>query len=235
MYTGLDTAPKTARSLTESTYARLKHQVLLGEFPLGRRLGEVAIAEQLDVSRTPVREALARLHAEGLVVRLPEGGFSPAAPDLHTVRELYEVRRGLELTALHAEDGHDAARLEALLDDWKGLREIRASLDVGPDFVLQDEDFHVRLAESTGNRSLVEILMHVNERIRFVRMHDFLTEDRLRQTIAEHISIVQALLSGNLERTEARLLRHLSVSRQVVEQRAALALSRMVSRERGAR
>lgn len=235
MYTGLHTTAAEPVSVTQSTYVRLKHQVLTGEFALGRRLGEVAIAESLEVSRTPVREALTRLHAEGLVVRLPEGGFSPAAPDLHTVRELYEVRRGLELTALHSEEPHDRARLEALHEDWKHFKEAGASVEGGPDFVLHDEDFHVRLADAAGNRSLTDLLVHVNERIRFVRMHDFLTEDRVRQTIAEHLSIVRALLSGDRARTQTRLLRHLSVSRQVVEQRAAVALSRMVVGGRGAR
>lgn len=235
MYTGLDTAQTTARTVTQHAYDSLKHRLLVGEFPLGRRLGEVALAELLDVSRTPVREALTRLHAEGLVVRLPEGGFSPTAPDLHTVRELYEVRRGLELTALHADDGHDHAKLEVLLDDWRTLGRTVEPGHFGADFVLHDEDFHIRLAESAGNQSLADLLGHVNQRIRFVRMHDFLTGDRVQRTIKEHVGIVEALLTGDRTLTEARLLRHLGVSRRVVERRAAMALSRMVANPRGDR
>lgn len=229
MYTGLDTGASTPRSLTQVAYDALKHRLLMGEFPLGRRLGEVALAELLEVSRTPIREALTRLHAEGLVVRLPEGGFSPTAPDLHTVRELYEVRKGLELTALHSEDGHDETQLVALLEDWQQLAITTADGEFGADFVLHDEDFHLRLAGAAGNQSLAEFLSLVNQRIRFVRMQDFLTADRVQRTIKEHVSIVEALLTGDRDLTETRLVRHLGISRRVVERRAALALSRMVS------
>lgn len=68
-------------------YSTLKHRLLLGDFPLGRRLGETALAESLDVSRTPVREAISRPHVEGLVEQLPDGGFTPTAPDLHSISE----------------------------------------------------------------------------------------------------------------------------------------------------
>jgi len=228
----MDTGASTNKSLTQTAYDELKHRLLMGEFPLGRRLGEVSLAEVLQVSRTPVREALTRLHAEGLVVRLPEGGFSPTAPDLHTVRELYDVRRGLELTALHADDGHDRSQLEGLLEDWHALGESTKDGDFGADFVLHDEDFHLRLAQASGNQALTEILAGVNQRIRFVRMHDFLTADRVQRTIKEHIGITEALLTGDRTLTETRLVRHLGISRKVVERRAAMALSRMVSNGR---
>ena len=235
MDTGVHTGPVTPRSLTQVAYDALKHRLLMGEFPLGRRLGEVALAELLEVSRTPIREALTRLHAEGLIVRLPEGGFSPTAPDLHTVRELYDVRKGLELTALHADDGHDTDQLESLLDDWRQLGITTAQGDFGADFVLHDEDFHLRLAAASGNQSLTDLLAHVNQRIRFVRMHDFLPADRVQRTIKEHVSITEALLTGDRTLTETRLVRHLGISRRVVERRAAMALSRMVSTGRGDR
>jgi DNA-binding GntR family transcriptional regulator len=235
MDTGVHTGPVTPRSLTQVAYDSLKHRLLMGEFPLGRRLGEVALAELLEVSRTPIREALTRLHAEGLIVRLPEGGFSPTAPDLHTVRELYDVRKGLELTALHADDGHDTDQLEALLDDWRQLGVTTAQGDFGADFVLHDEDFHLRLAAASGNQSLTDLLAHVNQRIRFVRMHDFLTADRVQRTIKEHVSITEALLTGDRTLTETRLVRHLGISRRVVERRAAMALSRMVATGRNDR
>lgn len=225
MYTELHTGDIPARSLTSAVYDELKRRLLVGEFRLGRRLAEVSLAEQLGVSRTPVRESLARLHAEGFVVRLPEGGFSPAAPDLHSIGELYVVRRGLEITALHVETGHDERLLQVLRDEWAA---IEPGDEADPEFVLQDEDFHIRLADAAGNRALVDMLTRVSERIRVVRIYDFLTADRILQTIEEHLSIVDALLAGERKVAERRLNRHLRISRNVVEQRSALALSRMV-------
>lgn len=209
-------------------YAELKRGLLAGDFPLGRRLAEASLGERLGASRTPVRDALARLHAEGLVVRLPEGGFSPAAPDLHTVSELYEVRRHLEFGALRRHE-HDRLRLVALRDDWADLAAPDDDEDCGPDFVLVDEDFHLGLAEAAGNHTLVTMLKQVNERIRAVRMHDFLTADRVTRTIEEHLGIVDALLSDDRPLAGDRLSSHLEISERVVAERAAVALSRMLS------
>jgi DNA-binding GntR family transcriptional regulator len=232
MDTSLDTttagSPSPDRSRAAYAYDELKRRLLIGDFPLARRLGEVALGELLGMSRTPVREALSRLHVEGLVVRLDEGGFAPAAPDLHTVAELYEVRRSLEFTALHR-GGHDPAQLEAIRADWAAMQPPGAEGECGPEFVLHDEDFHLSLALAAGNRSLADLLGQTNERIRFVRMQDFLTADRVSKTISEHLGIVQALLDGESERADRRLRTHLFVSERVVEERAAVALSRMLS------
>lgn len=216
------------RSRAVYAYDELKRRLLVGEFPLTRRLGEVALGEALGVSRTPVREALSRLHAEGLVVRLGDGGFSPAAPDLPTIAELYEVRRSLEFTALNR-GCHDRAMLEQIQSHWAFMSAPSSDADCGPEFVLHDEDFHLGLARAAGNHSLVELLSHTNERIRFVRMQDFLTADRVTKTIDEHLGIVSALLEDRADLAEHRLRSHLFVSERVVESRAALALSRMLS------
>lgn len=222
----------SGRSLASYCYDELKRRLLVGDFPLGRRLAEVSLAELLQVSRTPIREALSRLHVEGLVLRLPEGGYSPSAPDLHTVSELYEVRRGLEFTALRR-GGHDRSRLADLRVEWAGLDAPTDDGECGPEFVLQDEEFHLGLAAAAGNLALVDMLLHVNERIRFVRMHDFLTADRVAETISEHLGIVEALLDEGPDAAEQRLDSHLEISERVVEQRAALALSRMLGDRRG--
>jgi DNA-binding GntR family transcriptional regulator len=228
------TDPYTATPLRgELVFADLKARLLHGDFPVGRRLGEERLATLLDVSRTPVREALHRLHAEGLVVRHPEGGFLPAVPDVTTMRTLYEVRVGLEIQALRrpARLGltHDAPLLLGLREEWETLRD-----DVpeqGPDFVVFDESFHVGLAEAAGNAVIVEFLHTINDRIRIVRMQDFLTSDRIEETITQHLDIVDAVLSGDTELAVARFDDHLSQSLAVVEQRTLQAIALMAGRE----
>jgi DNA-binding GntR family transcriptional regulator len=216
----------------EQAHAELKRRLLMGEFPLRDRLSANRLATLLGVSRTPVREALARLHSEGFVERHPEGGYRPAAPDLHHTHELYQVRFALELHALglpeEAGTGHDREALEALRTDWEELG-AAPDLTVDATFVIFDEDFHVRLAAAAGNSSLVDVLVSVNERIRPVRVHDFLTEERVEATIREHLGILSALLSGDLDSTRSRLDAHLRQSLDVVEARAARALARMIS------
>jgi DNA-binding GntR family transcriptional regulator len=232
----VDTALHTARPeglRRELAYDQLKTGLLVGDYPLNRRLAEERLAAQLGVSRTPVREALMRLAAEGLVERAPEGGWCPTAPDVSMVHDLYEVRLVLELQGLRrpAQGGrgtaHDPAVLEPLRDEWRTLAERAPEPD--PGFVTLDEDFHVRLAASSGNPSLADLLRMVNERIRMVRMHDFLTEERVRRTIFQHLEIVEAVLVGDLTLAVARFGVHLGESMAVVEERATRALARMAS------
>jgi DNA-binding GntR family transcriptional regulator len=172
-----------------------------------------------------------RLHAEGLVGPHPEGGYRPIAPAVDEVHDLYEVRLALELQALRrpAEHGttHDLDELELLRDEWLVLSGKQPDPD--PGFVTLDEDFHVRLAAASGNPSLADLLRVVNERIRVVRMHDFLTAERVEQTVAQHLGILEAVIVGDLPLAVTRFTRHLGESMAVVEQRAAQALARMAS------
>jgi DNA-binding GntR family transcriptional regulator len=218
----------------DSVYLDLKRRLLIGDFPLRTRLGEQRLAATLGVSRTPVRQALHRLHAERLLERHPEGGLAPAALDLVGLRELYEVRRMFELAALVRPDQqgttHDAGILEPLRDEWLELRDDQPVAD--PGFVLCDERFHEQLALAAGNRALVGLLHDVNERIRLIRMHDFLTEERIATTISQHLGIVEAVLAGDLVRGRELFESHIGESIAVVESRATRALARMATEGR---
>ena len=202
---------------------------MLGEFGLHQRLVEDRLATALGVSRTPVREALVRLLADGLLTR-HEGGYYVAIPDLSELRDLYEVRITLELRGLARSTEakhlrHDPALLEPLRDLWRSLAADPPEPD--PQFVLIDEDFHVTLLRSAGNAVLTELLETVNARIRAVRMYDFLTADRISRTIEEHTRIVELVLGGRHEDALDELRRHVGLSMDVVESRAASAISRM--------
>ena len=218
---------------SDRAYAELKTRLLRGEFPINVRLGEERIAGLLDVSRTPVREALVRLYAEGLVGRSADGGYSPVAPDVANMKFLYEVRAGLELQSLRrpmlAGLRHDLGLLEALRDDWRSLAASDAD-HVGPDFVLMDESFHVTLSDAGGNPVATDMLRQVNDRIRLVRMQDYFTVERVRDTIAQHLGIVEAVLLDDLGEAERRFISHLEESAGVVEQRVNQAVSRMLAR-----
>jgi DNA-binding GntR family transcriptional regulator len=227
--------PKIPEPRGDRAHAELKTLLLRGDFPFGVRMGEERLAGLLEVSRTPVREALARLHVEGLVERHPDGGYCPVLPDLETMNGLYEVRFALELDALDRPSRRGIARdVDALIrlrEDWRaagdGVGEVVFEPD--PDFVLLDEDFHLRVAAASGNHALVELLGRVNERIRIVRMQDFLTEERVVCTVEEHLGVLDALLDGDDADARARLIEHFESSLAVVGERAAAALARMLT------
>lgn len=230
MYTEGHTPP---RSRAEEAYTELKRRILLGDLRLGARLGEERLASSLGISRTPIREALLRLHSEGLIDRHPEGGYRPRPPIVSGVRELYEVRRGLELLAIRRPgvEGvpHDQTILEQIHDEWAALAADPPQPD--PGFIIADEAFHIGIAEAAGNMALVEMLGHVNQRIRVVRMQDFLVAERVTATVEQHLAIVTALIDGDLDRSAYALDQHLTESASVVETLASLALSRMLDRK----
>ncbi|MGH9182199.1 MAG: GntR family transcriptional regulator, partial [Acidimicrobiales bacterium] len=227
MYTGAYAGLRSGQA-----YDELKRLLLMGDLALNVRLGEERLAALIGVSRTPIREALLRLHAEGLVRRGGDGGYEPVAPDVTVISHLYEVRAALEVQALRRPGRtgavHDRAVLEPLRDEW---RDLRSEAHDGPDpsFVLLDEGFHVTLAEAAGNQVLAELLRQVNDRIRIVRMQDFLTEERIVQTIEEHLGIVDAVLSGDIGAAETRFTVHLDRSVAVVEERVHRAIARMAN------
>ncbi|MFL6157279.1 MAG: GntR family transcriptional regulator [Marmoricola sp.] len=216
----------SSQLLREQAYLSIRRMVMLGEFPTGQRLGEEQLAEQLKVSRTPIREAFVRLHADRLLNRFTDGGYYVAEIDLLDLRDLYELRLTLELRAVNRanETGieHDREALVAIRDEWLGIQADPPPPDGS--FIALDEVFHVELARASGNLAIVEILETVNVRIRQVRLYDFLSEDRISTSTAEHLAIVEALIDGEVALAATRLADHIGASLTVVEERAADAM-----------
>lgn len=225
----MDLAVSESETPSEAAYRQLRDRLLAGGFPLTRRLGEERLAAMVGVSRTPVRHALIRLHGEGLVSRHQDGGYRPAIPDPEDITCLYEARRALEIGAIWApaEAGrrHDRTALGELREHWEDLRSEQPPADAG--FVSVDEDFHVRLAASAGNEVMVDLLRSVNARIRVIRIHDFLSDDRIEQTISEHLDILRAIAADDPSTAERVFRAHLAKSKEVAEERALRAIARM--------
>jgi DNA-binding GntR family transcriptional regulator len=224
-----DQSMRTARSQAERVYGELRAQLLRGELPAGARLGEERLAAEFDTSRTPVREALRRLEGDGHLVRGPGAGLYPNAPNVASMAHLYDVRLAIEeLSVRRAAGDGDTARLEAVRDEWLGYAEgFSAAALRGPDFVHADETFHQSLAEASGNPIAEQVLRDVNARIRLLRIHDFTSEDRIRATIAEHLEIIDATLSGDAEASVAFMRAHVQRSAIVVRERVNQAVARM--------
>jgi len=218
-------------SRSNHVYTELRRGLLLGKYPLIERLAEVRLAEQFGASRTPVREALVRLDSEGLVVRRPEGGFYPRSPNLADIRDLYELRRLIEVASLGRpyELGatHDKAALRAIHDEWAALAADPPPPD--PDVVLTDERFHVNLAAAAGNQAVAEHLSAINERIRVVRMHNFIHAARIDATIAQHLAILDELLADRPAAATELLIEHLDEALLAASERVAAALERMLT------
>lgn len=207
-------------------YEALRDELLTAATSPFHRFTEENVAERFGVSRTPVRDALARLEADGLLAKR-DGALYRYTPSLEAFTELYELRivletAGIERALADPTVRHDAAALVREQELWE--HRAAASLTPDPGFVSADEQFHVTLLAAAGNRELAAALERVNRRIRPIRMHDYLTQDRVDATISEHLAIIGCVLSGRLGEARDALRRHVGESQSIVEARAARAM-----------
>jgi DNA-binding GntR family transcriptional regulator len=233
----LDATAPLPRLRRDQVYQELRRRIMLGEFALNSRLVEERLAALLGVSRTPIREALVRLLADGQLTRV-DGGYFVAMPDFTDLRDLYDLRITLELRGLHRAIESDAVThkvslLEPLRDHWRSMWDDRP--DPAPEFVTVDEDFHVTLLRSAGNSVMAQTLESVNARIRPVRMYDFLTEARIELTIKQHLEVVENVLGGRLDDAVGALRAHVGESMEEVERRVARAITHMTLHRGGMR
>ncbi|MFI8568420.1 GntR family transcriptional regulator [Rhodococcus sp. NPDC078407] len=207
------------RDLREKVYSSLRRDLISGAISSTERLGEERLAELYGVSRTPVREALARLQSDGLVTR-DEAGVHAYRPRLSDLPDLYELRATLEARGItrSTPQSFDRVSLTTLLDTWTALRtDPPATTD---DLVAMDEHFHVTLLAASGNSALTDALCTVNAKVRPVRILGGLDAAAIVSAIDRHVEIVEHVLAGTLDSALKLLLAHIDCSRDRVVERA---------------
>lgn len=217
--------------LGERVYHQLRHDLAAGAIVPTERLSEQRLAGLYGVSRTPVREALTRLLADGLVERHPDGLY-PYRPRLEDLDELFELRitleaRGIERIigprpATSAPRTRDLDQVRAQLRRWRRLREHPPDPDLS--LLIEDERFHTTLLAAAGNAALAEALISVHVRLRPVRILDLPTPERITHMIAEHITIAEHLLADEPKTALSVLTGHIESSRTQVLTRTGHAL-----------
>lgn len=201
----------------------LRREIIEGRYPPGTRLYEPTLAANLAVSRTPLREALRSLEAEGFVERLPTGGVAVTGIDLEDVRQLWSVRAALEAVVAREAAGRaaeaDLRQLNEILDRMNALTGHPAAvLDLG-------EEFHRRLMDISGNvrcRQLLEpVRLHLD---RCWAMTTARHPERPTLSVAEHRRIVEALARNDMDAAEQAMRAHIEQSAALSLEAARLAL-----------
>ncbi len=191
--------PVPARSnRSAQIFAVIKDRIIRWQYPPGHRFTEQELCEEFAVSRSPIREALRMLVENGLVDKVPHHGYHVKQPNRAEIEELYDVRLALETFIVErvAQTGLPAAEAERLQDMWAGL--LARLPDMDSNAALADEHFHEALAQATGNKTLLDMLRSINERLRFVRMTDITTPERLRATCQQHLDILARLAAHDV-------------------------------------
>ncbi len=172
-------------------YATIKELVVTYQFRPNERINEVHLAKRLQTSRTPVREVLNRLHAEGLLQFKKGSGFSCRQFNPREIQELYQLRGIIEAAAIRL------ACEQATTAEVAELREFLQNTGPEPgdrtseELVALDQHFHEQIMLLSRNHEMLQVLRNINARIRFFRWVDM--ADKRHNTQSEHLRIVEAL------------------------------------------
>lgn len=199
-------------NVSEAAYSAVKQILLSSRYSPGQRIDIEDLCRSLEVSRTPVVEALNRLKAEGMVEIIPRKGAYLVTLSMEKAQELYTVREALEAMA---------SRLAAKRLTKRRLAMLKSALDKQARS-LKDEDvegytkatieFHDTILEAAGNKTLSRMLEAVYAQIEALRLRIFYLPSRLEASYAEHQRIYQALAEGDPAAAEREARQHIETT-----------------------
>ncbi|MGP6089361.1 GntR family transcriptional regulator [Antarctobacter jejuensis] len=194
-----------------SAYRRLLDEIREGGLLPGDRLRETELADRLGVSRTPVREAIRQLEADGLVAHVPRIGASVRQLDYSEVMELYEMRAVLEGTAARLAT---RAASDVELQEMAVLNDQIAQAATGAEAARLNRIFHATLLDAAKNRFLSRSMQSLQKSLLIVGPSQLLNTVRAEDAIAEHARIMAALTARDGETAEIQMRRHIEAAQR---------------------
>ncbi len=204
------------KPLREIVYEELKMQILTGKITPGTRMMEVELAEDMGVSRTPVREAIRKLEKEGLVVIEPRRGAYASQISTKDMVDILEVRQTIEglAAAFAASRMNDEQKRELV----KIYDEFNDAVESGnmKQMIATDARFHHLIVEASGNKLLISMVQQLQElvlRFRYLYYDDFRRAEKMPD---EHKHIMEAIIKGEEEKARSAADAHIDGLKQLV-------------------
>ena len=202
--------------LRDVVFNTLRQAILKGELKPGERLMEIALAEKLGVSRTPIREAMRKLELEGLVVMIPRRGAQVANITEKDLNDVLEVRIALENMAIEKackrmteeqmrQMRHAEKEFERVLAEGNLVRIAEA-----------DVDFHEVIYQAADNARLYQVLSNLREQMYRYRVEYLKEEDTRNQLVQEHEELSKAIRERDVQKAQELSFRHLETQRQAI-------------------
>lgn len=203
-------------ALAEKVYQALKQDIFDFHLMPGDRFSENEIAERLEVSRTPVRQALFWLEREGYVEVWFRSGWQVRPFDFEYFEELYDFRTVLEREAVRRLCSLPPLTCTEVLAELKRFWMDTPRPDDDRVVSAKDEEFHTALVAAAGNQEMARVHAGLTEKIRIIRRLDFTRNDRVEATYQEHIQILQAIFRQHTDEAQRILTDHIAVSKAEV-------------------
>jgi DNA-binding GntR family transcriptional regulator len=193
---------KRSRGLTGGTYAELRELIFSGQLRPSDRLVETEVAARLNVSRTPIREALQKLRADGLVVDAPRGGYEVADLSPEYIVDHYAVREVLEGLAARlaatAATELEILQLAVELDAMKGANKAN-NID---ELATRNANFYLLIAKASHNVALIEVLGLLQNRLRMLRDFNLRVASRRAEALKEQQLLMDAIAARDPNASE---------------------------------
>lgn len=196
-------------SVTEYAYMALRERILHGHFPPGTKLVVRPLTEELELSPTPVKTALAALEKEGLIRVVPNRGYFVETFDAKEVKEICAVRGAMdrlaaELAASKPDHTALADKLESNLDAQRSA----IGADRTDEYADLNHEFHRMIWEGCGNRRAAKFLDSIAGQVRLLVNSSARVPGRPSRSLEEHKAIVEALRAGDAASAGAHALKH---------------------------
>ena len=198
-------------TLWQRVYAHLRAEILEGRLEPGAELAEVALSEQLGVSRGPIREAIGRLASEGLVTVRPRRGAVVRSLSKEEFLELYQVREALERMAMQLAVPRLAAEHFEELTELNTAMDGHAARGDVAKFFEANLAFHARLFDASGNGKLQESYQQLLGQLGRYRLRSLTLRGNLQRSVSEHAAILRAAKRGDADRAAQLMAEHIRV------------------------
>ena len=202
------------KPLRDVVFENLRAAILDGNLKAGQRLMEVQLAEQLGVSRTPIREAIRKLELEGLVVMLPRKGAYVANMSFKDLIDVLEIRASLEgLAAYLAAERRSDEEIVALEQVAKEIETCVREADI-EGVLKKDIDFHEKIFMMANNKKLYQLITSLWEQVHRFRVTYVSNYDASLSLVEEHNRILQAIKTGDGELAKKYATEHIELAEQ---------------------
>ncbi|MEL6582140.1 MAG: GntR family transcriptional regulator [Cyanobacteria bacterium J06621_12] len=204
-----------SQSLRQQVYQALKQIILKGDLASGERVVETKLAKQLQVSRTPIREAIGQLNREQLIVSKPNGGFKVATLSVQDAAQLYDCRIALERLSVEGACKEITSKQLKQLEKCVLLAEkLTKSSEPDPLKLLEiDYQFHHSLAESSGNQWLLALLEQVFDKMALLRVQTTRHNPQVLEIRLEHREVYEAIAKKDVDLAQSMVEEHLVKSK----------------------
>jgi DNA-binding GntR family transcriptional regulator len=220
--TAIDAEALRTRSRADFVYESLRDAIWDGRIGIGERVREEEIARNLGVSRTPVREALQRLHQRGLLVFGAGRGLTVASFSQHQVLQLYAMREILEGSAARFAAEHATAPEIAVL--WRLQKELCKPDHDTMALVTLNRRLHQAIYEAAHNQYLLQTLSVLHDSLALLHSTTFRVPSRRLESDEEHRQIVEAIEQHNPDRAEEAARQHIRQAQRTRFENAAIGM-----------